>query len=501
MVEVKVTGGVIRGYEKDGYVGFRGIPYAKPPIGELRWKRPEPVEPWEGVKDCFEFGSPCCQAESQRIPGGDPEDRGVFDDGSEDCLFINVFTPDVKAKKLPVLFWSHGGAHCCGSGGGKNGIPDAFVSRGVVYVSYNYRLGLMGYFVHPELQAENAERSAGNYAHWDQLFALKWVKENIAAFGGDPDNITIAGCSAGAGATQVLMNSPLAEGLFARAIVESSLGLESSSYPEDDKLQSMEDMAARGVEFMERCGAKNLAELRAMPYEKMIDFPEAAFRRKFHYGTVMGTNEDGYLIPVIHSKNQESVRNANVPCIVCVTNDEGGEHILRMGRKLFEEQSAAVFGDAIGEYLELAAMKDDESAVKAARDTHLKFAGSKVFAELSAKAGKEPVWVCDFMHPHPEIGRAVHGTETQYLAGTHKRFSNLTPDDDKVADVMQTYWINFIKTGNPNGGGLPEWEPYSAENRKVLYLDADPKVLDDAEAENPLLKFTREFLEKKLIKD
>ncbi len=501
MAVVRIKSGLIRGTEENGNYAFRGIPYAKPPVGELRWKHPQSVEPWEGVRDATQFGSPCCQAPSQVVPGGDPEERGVVTGiGTEDCLYINVFTPSLEQKKMPVMFWIHGGAHCCGSGGGKNAIYEPFTKRGIVYVSFNYRIGLMGYFAHPELSAENEHHVSGNYAHYDQLFALKWVKENIEAFGGDPDNITVGGCSAGAGGTQVLANSPLAAGLFQHAIIQSSLGLDAASYPEDDKLSNMEDMEARGVEFMKINGCKNIQELRAMPYEKLIDFPEASFRRKYHYGTVIGTSKDGYLIPEHHKDSQQKVKNMNIPYIIGCTHDEGGEHILRLGKDVFLEQSKAVFGDKIEQYIEAGEIKDDASAVLAARRTHLKLAGTKVFAEMSAKAGKQPVYVYDFVRNDPVAGIAKHGTCTQYLSDNYKKLPNTGPDDEKTAYVMQEYWCNFIKTGNPNGSGLPEWTPYSAENRKVLYLDANPAVCDDAEREDSLMRFTREFLEEKLMR-
>lgn len=495
MAEVKIKSGWISGVEGDGYYGFMGIPYAAPPVGELRWKHPQPAESWEGVRRCVEPGRPCCQAPSTVVPGGDPDNRGVIDNGQEDCLYINVFTPDLKKEKLPVFFWIHGGAYCCGSGGGHNLNFGPFVKKGIVYVSFNYRVGIMGFFAHPELSAENPHHVSGNYGHYDQLAALRWVKENIAAFGGDPDNITIGGSSAGAGSSQILCNSPLAEGLMQKAIIISSLNIAPANYSEKDKLVYMKDMEDRGVEYMHLLGCESLADLRKLSYEQLIDHPLAAFRRKYHYGTSIGTNIDGYLITTFHKDGNVEGTNADIPYICGCTNDEGGEHILRMGKDRYIQKASEVFKDKTDEYLAIANIVDDASAGQAARDTHLKFAGTKVFAEHSAQLGKKPVYVYDFKRKNPDLGYANHGATTKYMFGSHTSFQNASPDDDIVAETLQGYWTNFIRTGDPNGEGLPEWKPYTRDERYVCYIDTETKVLKDEEAENPVLRFTREYLE------
>lgn len=504
MTIVKTASGKLRGKQISDYYAFLGIPYAKPPVGELRWREPEPMEPWEGVRDAYEFGSPCCQDKTQVPPGGDPTDPGILKGGSEDCLYLNIWTPELSPEnKLPVFIWIHGGAFCSGSGGGHNAKPEPFVKRNVIFVTFNYRLGIMGYFAHPELSAESKHKVSGNYAHFDQLAAIKWVKENIAAFGGDTDNITIGGCSAGAGGTQVMCNSPLARGLFKRAIIESSVGMASALYPEDDKLSKLADFETRGVEYMKILGCKNIKEMRALPYEELITFEECKFRRKYHYGTTMGINEDGYLLPKHYMYSNENLENANIPYIIGNTADEGGEQVMRLGKSVFIDQSRVIFGDKTDEYIDLCNINDDADAKKAAHDTHLRFASAKVFAQISAESSRAPVYIFSFARKDPQRKAAYHGLETKYLLGNYKNIPGVTSEDDIVANNMQEYWCNFIKTGDPNGvspidAGLPKWTPYTAQNRMVMYLDHPTELKHDDVSENPLLKYTREFITKKL---
>lgn len=500
MTVVKTACGLLKGREEAGYVSFLGIPYAKTPIGDLRWREPQPLEPWDGVREAFEFGSPCCQAPSQVIPGGDPADRGVLDNGSEDCLYLNVWTPTLQPEKpLPVFVWIHGGAFCCGSGAGKSASPDPFCSRGIVYVTLNYRLGLMGYFAHPELSEESPHHVSGNYAHFDQIAALRWVQENIAAFGGDPSNVTVGGCSAGAGSTQVLCCSPLAEGLFQRAIVESSVGLACGKYPEKDKLSRMAEMEARGVEFMELLGCKNLAELRALPYEALIALPEASFRRKYHYGTSIGLNEDGYLLPLHYDDAMEIMQNRNIPYIVGNTQDEGVGFFFKMNMEILENMSRGIFGEDTEEYLRLSRETLGEDPVQILHDTHLRFAGAKAFAAMNNAAGRGPIYVFSFARKDPAKNAAYHGLETRYLLGTYKAMDGMTAEDDRIAYEMQEYWCNFICTGNPNGGDLPEWKPYTEQEATYLVLDAPTRICSRKDV-SPLEQMAERVIAKSLKK-
>ncbi|MCJ7833939.1 carboxylesterase family protein [Cuneatibacter sp. NSJ-177] len=488
--------GNVQGKEEEDYAAFLGIPYAKPPVGKLRWQEPQPPEPWGGIRAANRLGAPALQAPSQSIPGGDPAERGVFGDDSEDCLYLNVWTPDVNGR-YPVFVWIHGGAFCCGSGGGKSASPEPFCRRGIVYVTFNYRLGLMGYFAHPELSEESSHGVSGNYAHFDQIAALRWGQENIAAFGGDPDRVTVGGCSAGAGSTQVLCCSPLAEGLFQRAVIESSVGFASAEYPEDFKLETLEQMERRGVEYMEKVGCTSVEEMRHLSYEELISFEDCHFRRKYHYGTTMGVNQDGYLLPLHYRYAMEQGKNRDIPYLVGNTHDEGGGFVLGLTAESFHQKNLAVFGGACGEYEAMCGAKFKEDMVRSMRETHLRLAGAKVFAEQSADAGRSPVYVFDFCRKDPEKGLTLHGFETHYLLGTYRQLPGMTKEDDLVAETMQEYWCRFISDGDPNGEGLPKWPPYSADRRAVLYLDSPCTVGEDQDREPPLMTFAREFLVKK----
>ena len=506
--QIHVKEGWLRGKEEEGWAAFLGIPYAKPPVGKLRWRAPQPPEPWEGERPAWELGAPALQAPSQSIPGGDPAERGVFGNDSEDCLYLNVWTPDPEGH-LPVFVWIHGGAFCCGSGGGKSASPQPFCSRGIVYVTFNYRLGLMGYFAHPELTAESGYGASGNYAHLDQIAALKWVKENIASFGGDPQRVTIGGCSAGAGSTQVLCCSPLSRGLFQQAIIESSVALEGAMYPEDLKLDTLEALEARGVEYMEKVGCRSVEEMRQLSYEQLIDFDACHFRKKYHYGTTLGVCRDGYLLPKHYRESMARLENANIPYLVGNTHDESGEHVFLQGKESFHTLNQAVFGEAWQDYEALCRTGSPEEMRDSIRRTHLLLARAKVFAERSAAAGRAPVYVFDFCWKDPEKGVACHGLETQYLLGTWDKIPGTTAEDAKLAEQMQEYWCRFIQTGDPNregdartkqqeGKDMPRWDPYREEQRCVLYLDFPIRVREDPEGEDPLLTFARENIGSRL---
>jgi para-nitrobenzyl esterase len=335
-----------------------------------------------------------------------------------------------------VFIWIHGGAYCCGSGAGKAADPATFLDRDIVYVSFNYRIGILGFFAHPELSDENAHHVSGNYGHYDQFFLLQWVRENIAAFGGDSENITVGGCSAGSGSTAMLAASPLTKGMIRRVINESSLGIASAKYPEKDILHTLGEMEQRGIEFMRLLGCRDIADMRALPYKKLAALPESSFRKKYHYGTTM------------------------------------------------------------------APVTDKPSVKRIAGETHLALAGAKAFAAVSSRHGRQPVYLFDFCRKDPEKGAACHGLETQYLFG-HQRTALKGTDatDDAIAKLLQDYWCNFIRTGNPNGGGLPVWTPYTADDRRVLYIDAVTSCRSDAEAATPLNTFARDFLEAKMEKE
>ena len=491
MCIVNTSYGRLKGSQEKDYIAFLGIPYAKPPVGELRWKEPQPCEPWEGVRDALTYGHPAMQSPSQSIPG---ENRGLTDQ-SEDCLYLNIWTPDVDpVSKYPVYFNIHGGAYCCGSGNMDPKSPAVFTRRGIILVTLNYRLNMMGYFAHPELSAESPHYVSGNYAHFDQLAALKWVHENIGAFGGDPANICVGGCSAGSGSTEVLCASPLARGLFARAIMESGVGTDFLSQPEEGGSDTLEVTEAKGVEVMKLLGAKSVEEMRAMSYEEVTDLPELSFRRPYHYGTTLGFLKDGYLLPERAIVATEKQMMADIPYLVGNTHDEGAGFALFFQVEKYKESLKDMFKE---DYEKLPLPSTKEEGLKMMHDMHTGFASAKAFAELQSMHGKPPVYVFDFRHPAPGFDGAFHGLEGQYIFGRVQNLKGAEDVDFQIAEDIQNYWCNFIRTGDPNGEGLPEWRPHTAQDHAVLEFNDTPSCTTE---EHPLNRFAADYCVRESLK-
>lgn len=495
IVETKY--GKLNGREKQGYFEFLGIPYAKPPVGDLRWRAPENPEPWEGIRDALSFSKIALQSPEQSIPGRDPAE-GIHNlEQSEDCLYMNIWTPSLdQDAKLPVFMWFHGGASCCGSANGSNAAPEPFVKRGIIFVNMNYRLGIMGYYAHPELSAESPYGASGNYAQLDEVQAINWVYENISAFGGDPNHIVVGGCSAGAISSQAMSCSPLTEGKIVGAIVESGIGMDPTSYPEDFKVDTLEEVEQGGIEFMKALGKSSVAELRAMSYEELASNPDSFFRRRLHFGTTLGTCGDGYLLPKPSNECTMSLKNHNIPYLVGTTKDEAGGFAMFIDPDVFKQQSRDLFGDEGITLFEKYGMETKEQIAKLSHDMHTGHCAAKAFAEIQADYGRKPVYVFSFSHKSPATGVAHHGLETQYLLGHEREIPNATDLDDVIAENMQEYWCNFIKYGNPNGENnsdvseaRPLWKPYSAEERNVL--DIADTMIAGVEDENELQKFVR----------
>ncbi len=498
MAVINTSNGKISGLENGEYFSFLGIPYAEPPVGDLRWKEPVPHRGWTGVRETIAFGSPSMQAPDQGPPGGDPTDKLISDCTSEDCLYLNVWTPTLdEAGKLPVFIWIHGGAYSAGHGGGRNAAPEVFCPRGVILVTFNYRLGILGFFAHPELSAESEHGVSGNYAHFDQVLALKWVYDNIENFGGDKNNITVGGCSAGSGSTQILCTSDLSKKYIKRAIIQSSLSIAVRSAL-NDNLTSLEEIEAGGVEYMKKMGCSSISELRAMSYGQLTALPESKFRRELHFGTRLGNCADGYLMKKFYSELMQTLVNPDIEYIVGNTNDEGGGMLLNFNKDKFGSLNADLFGDRLEEYLNLCDVKTDEDAVTAMRNTHAAYAGAKAFAELQSAAGRKPVYIFNFSRKNPSNGMAHHGLETRYLLNNLETLSGMNEKDEEIAVAMQEYWCSFIKSGNPNVAHLPDWKPYSSADRNVLNLD-DP-LTAGPEDEHALNRFTREFFAEKIFK-
>jgi para-nitrobenzyl esterase len=474
--QVKTRSGVIEGKDDGTVRSFLGIPYAAPPVGELRWKPPAPAAKWTGVKKTIDFGPHCMQG---RVFG----DMNFRDPGgSEDCLTLNVWAPSkTSSKKLPVMVWIYGGGFVSGSTSEPRQDGTHLAQRGVVVVSMNYRVGVFGFFVHPDLTKESGHNSAGNYGLLDQTAALRWVHDNIAAFGGDSANVTIFGESAGSFSVSAQMASPLAKGLFQKAIGESGAAFHSGGL-------SFESRAAREEKdakvMKEKLGTSSLAELRAIPAEKILEEFAPPKSRGFDFGP----DVDGYFLPEpvpdIFAKGKQN----DVPLLAGWNHDEGSFELAFSPQKPTADSMKANaekdFGAKAPEFLRLYPTSTDEQTLRSAQD----FAGDRFIAfstwdwlESQSKTGKHPIYRYrfDLAPPSadakaPKLG-AYHSAEIEYVFGQLDSKAGVPwrPEDRQLSDLMQQYWTNFAKTGDPNGAGLPKWPVYSAKDGwPVMHLDA-----------------------------
>lgn len=484
--QVRTDAGVVEGTKSaDGKVEvFRGIPFAAPPVGDLRWKAPQPVAPWEGVKKADAFGARCIQ--------GNVFGDMVFHDAgpSEDCLYLNVWTPSSSANaKLPVMVWIYGGGFQAGatSEGRQDGV--ALAHRGVVVVSMNYRLGVFGFFSHPELTKESPQHASGNYGLLDQAAALEWVKKNIAAFGGDPKNITIFGESAGSFSVCALMASPVSRGLLHRAIGESGafFGRTLNAKP---LAQSEQD----GAKFGEAHGAATLQQLRAIPAQQLLD-EAMKDRNAFRFGP----NIDGYFFPENPAEIYAKGEQAHIDLLAGWNHDEGNYHMF-FGRdaatkenyvKKIEETDK---GDA-PQVLKMFPGNTDEQAQESAgllATANFIGFGTWKWIESQAQLKGPSVYRYEFDQPRPlpssgapagAVPLAVHSAEIEYVFGMLKtKDLPYQPEDYALSEQMSAYWSNFAKKGDPNGEGLPHWPRYDAKDGyEVMHLAPKPRAQKDSQ--------------------
>src|SRR6202795_4281415 len=485
-VQVRTGRGLVVGTKSaDGKIGiFKGIPFAAPPVGELRWKEPQPVTPWRGVRKATEFGARCMQA---RIF----EDMVFRDAGpSEDCLYLNVWTPGISAKtKLPVMVWIYGGGFQAGAVSEPRQDGEHLAHKGVVIVSMNYRLGIFGFLSHPGLTAESPHHASGNYGLMDQAAALKWVHDNIAAFGGDPNNVTIFGESAGSFAVSALMASPLSKELIHGAIGESG-----AFFAKTLRGKPLAESERRDAVLAESLGMKSLGQLRGLSAEKLL---EAA--RSENDNNRFGPNIDGYFMPArpyeIYAKGEQ----AHVPLLAGWNSDEGTyQHFFGTAPVSKENYAAKIrqlFGEAAPETLKLfPGGSDEEVKSSAALLSTADFIalGTWKWMEMQVQTGEAPVYRYEFDQVPPpseghaaETGLAYHSAEIEYVFGTldWKKIA-WRPEDYKLSEQMGSYWTNFAKTGNPNGAGLGAWPRYIRKSGyPVMHLGATPRAMADKRRE------------------
>jgi para-nitrobenzyl esterase len=475
---IQVDGGLITGTPTPQWTPgerlFRGIPYAAPPVGDLRWRPPQPVVPWQGVKAADHFSNVCMQ------PATDTEGN-AWREGlvpmSEDCLYVNVWTPATsEIAKLPVMVFIHGGGNNRGAAS-ENQYDGAYLAKkGVVFVSLNYRMNIFGFMAHPDLTRESEHHSSGNYAMLDQIAALQWVQRNIAKFGGDPNTVMIFGHSAGASNVSSLMATPLAKGLFHRVLTQSGANLNPG--------RPLAEVEQDGLKFAQSLKANSIADLRKIPAEDL----EKAQR------PAMALNVDGWALPQDVYTIFATGKQNDVPLITgTMADDLPGPGTGQGPATVADAASYAkqTFGALAGTYLRLYPATTEEQLAKSnsAFRTERALANARLWVRLQTKTGKSKAYLYYFTHtsPFPEGlmwgGRtakswgAYHGGEMPYVFNAFPLQDwPWRPVDLKLGDTVSTMWTNFVKTGNPNGPGAPEWPTYDAKSDILMNISDTPKA-------------------------
>lgn len=425
MSQVTTQYGIVEGVDLGAYRVFWGIPYAKPPVGQLRWRPPQPPEPWEGVYHAGHMPHRSMQETDRPM---EFYDREFYDEPayqtpvSEDSLYLNIWTPrDSQGKQLPVALWIHGGAFMGGFGHEKEFDGAGYCRRGVILVTINYRLGVMGFLAHPWLSRESEDGVSGNYGILDQIAALQWVRDNIAALGGDPDRITVFGQSAGCMSVQTLISSPLTRGMISGAILQSGVGLS-----HDHPLAKAEQ---EGEELARNAGVNSLEELRRLPFEALMAAAGPILMRGFASMELMFTPViDGLVLTEGYNSCLDQGRIHPIPYLVGSTKNDIA----------VDPQQLA---------------QGDRGKV---------YQGCDRFCQALLDNGRQPAYRYYFVRQLPgDDAGAFHSSELWYTFGTYGRcWRPFGAQDEALSEQMMDYWANFMKTGDPNGPGLPRWEGY-----------------------------------------
>ena len=509
-VSVKTSYGILEGLDISGIKTFKGVPFAAPPTGDNRWREPQPLQPWQGIRECHDYAP-------------DPMQEPIFGDMnfgadsiSEDCLYLNIWTPAITMnEKLPVLIYFNGGGLMAGSGSEPRYAGMAMARRGMICVTANYREGIFGFFAHPELSKETAYKGSGNYGFLDQQAAIRWVHENISLFGGDPERITIAGESAGSMSVSALMASPLSRGLFAQAIGSSG------SVIADKRVKSLAEAEKAGVDMMRRMGYKNVKEMRKVPAEVLM--------KQANVRNVPVYNIDNHFLTEQPLVTYAAGRQMRVPLLVGGNSLEMSPaayfgYITMSGREITMEDIAktasGMFGDNTDEMLSLYGITAPDDIYKQPGidlcgdlflaystwrwgNVHNATSGQPVYRYLYSRerpkmmiegkvaglAGgvKDKTEAEEVVENKiPEIHGAVHSADIEYAMGNlpTNRVYDWQPEDYMVSDIFMGYYANFVKTGNPNGIGLPQWLPLdNSDSPGFMVIDVKTRMEKDAGAE------------------
>ncbi len=460
---VQTENGKVEGYAKEDLRIFKGIPFAAPPVGDLRWKAPQPVQNWTGTKKCIQFSASPIQNAPQPFYCWTEEFIAKPEPLSEDCLYLNVWTPaKTTTEKLPVFVWIYGGGLSSGSANCDIYDGEEMAKKGVVFISINYRVGVMGFMAHP---------------------ALKWVQKNSAAFGGDPSNVTIAGQSAGAFSVNALIASPLAKGLFHKAIPQSG-GLLSNRLS-----SNLVDAEKQGLKFMAKAQCSSIADLRKKSAEELQKISNGQDAGRF------GVTMDGYVLPTDILEHFKRGKHNQVPILTgWVTGDGSFLGESKMTLEEYKKEAQTKYGDKAAEYLSIfPATTNEEVKTVKQKQTLLGFAGMP--SHLLATYTNQKSYLYQFSHVPPDKPNfpnygAFHTSEVPYALHTLHTWKRPWQSIDKeLENMMSSYWVNFAKTGNPNGKGLPEWKSYDKHVGNIMVLG------DKVYTQQGLFKREFDFLE------
>lgn len=463
---VRVEGGKVQGLKENELTVFKGIPFSAPPLGELRWQAPQAVTPWDSVLQAVEFGNSPYQL------GNPPAGK------SEDCLYLNVWTPAQQSnEKLPVLVWIYGGGFSFGSAAEPVCTGEHLARKGVVVVSIAYRVGKLGFLAHPELSAESPNNTSGNYGLLDQIAGLQWVQDNIAAFGGDPEKVSIFGESAGGISVSMLCASPLAKGLFRGAISQSggSFGPTRPTTFPGENLKPLSLAERHGEDYVQQAKGTSIADLRKLKVEDLPIQPG------------MGgawPNVDGYVIPDDQYRLYKAGKYNDVDVLIGYNSDEGASFMRERDPEAYRASVEHRFGP-FADTLLAAYPTGEHKVTKTARDLMRDAAfgwHTWIWARLQSQSSNSEVYLYYF-DQHPDYPKdshmsgvgAMHGHEIPYVFMTlDERNPHLTEADYKLSDMMSDYWVNFTKYGDPNAADLPQWPAFTPDHQQLMYLDATP---------------------------
>lgn len=484
---IEIDSGKLRGHvvgQNQDVQVFKGIPYAKPPVGQLRWREPLAPESWDGVRDCFEFGNACPQ-KSQAMMNAIPQ-MAINAPHSEDCLYLNIWRPiSAKTEKLPVMVWIHGGGYTMGAASQPLYDGESLARDGVVFVSINYRLGAFGFMAHPALSKESSRGVSGNYGILDQIESLRWVKRNIASFGGDPQRVMIFGESAGGGSVLCLMVAPEAKGLFHAAVAQSApeMSLASLSSSTDARVSAEE----QGLELVQKFGLPRnatLEQMRQLDAETLTNSsPNLEVDTKLTLDMIgislpIAPIVDGVVIPALPNAIFAANKAHKVPLVIGNTRDEMTLFLMQTPFPKEVAQYEKVATDNFGELSSEVLAAYPASDAKGIRSAVLQLVGDVVFgsqarhaARLHARNGNATyryIFSCGSKQFPLNLAGAHHGCEIPYLFG---RPANPNEADQRTSEVVQSYWVNLARSGNPNGPGLPEWPKYNLASDILIDIE------------------------------